>query len=200
MPPGGRISNTDIETVRDRTDIIQLISEYVPLKKSGRQFRGPCPFHKEKDPSFYVDPAKGVFHCFGCKVGGNAFDFIMKIENLNFAESVEKLADRIGLQLTYEASSEADIKGRMERERLLKLNQTAAEFFKYMLNDSKAGDKPRKYLAERGLEEDILEEFMLGFAPPGWDNLASFLTKKGFAEKDLITVGLGRASAWAGSS
>jgi DNA primase len=192
LPPGGRIKSSDIEAVRDRTDIVALISEYVPLKKSGRQFRGPCPFHKEKDPSFYVDPSKAVYHCFGCKVGGNAFDFVMKAEGLNFSEAVERLADRLGYQLTYEASSEADLKGRLEKDRLFKLNQTAADYYQYMLSESEKGTAARTYLTERGFTENIVEQFKLGFAPPGWENLAAFLGKKGFAQRETVTVGLGR--------
>ncbi len=192
VAPGGRIRQSDIETVRDRTDIVQLISEYIPLKKSGRQFRGPCPFHKEKDPSFYVDPSKAVFHCFGCKVGGNAFDFVMKADGLSFADAVERLADRIGVQLTYEASSEAEMKGRLEKDRLFKLNQTSADYYHYLLKETEGAGGARDYLSGRGFESRIIDEFKLGFAPPGWENLAGFLGKKGFAEKDIVTVGLAR--------
>lgn len=192
MSPGGRIKNSDIEAVRERTDIVQLISEYVPLKKSGRQFRGPCPFHKEKDPSFYVDPAKAVYHCFGCKVGGNSFDFVMKADGLKFNEAVERLADRLGYQLSYEASSEAELKGRLEKDRLFKLNQTAAEYYQYMLRETEQGGKAREYLSERGFAEKIIEEFKLGFAPGGWENLAGFLTKKGYEAREVVTVGLAR--------
>jgi len=192
LSSSGRIRQSDIETVRDRTDIVQLISDYVPLKKSGRQFRGPCPFHKEKDPSFYVDPSKAVFHCFGCKVGGNAFDFVIKAESLTFVEAVERLADRIGFQLTYEASSDAEMKGRIEKDRLFKLNQTAAEYYHYLLKETEGGGKAMKYLSGRGLGSEIIEEFKLGFAPPGWENLAAFLGKKGFPAVDIVTVGLGR--------
>ena len=192
MSSGGRIRQSDIDTVRDRTDIVGLINEYTPLKKSGRQFRGPCPFHKEKDPSFYVDPSKSVFHCFGCKVGGNAFDFVMKVEGLKFAEAVERLADRIGLQLTYEASTEAEMKGRMEKDRLFKLNQTAADYYHYLLKEDESGGKAAEYLSGRGFSSEIIDEFRLGYAPPGWENLAGFLARKGFSAADIVTVGLGR--------
>ncbi|HEY5530844.1 MAG TPA: DNA primase [Candidatus Anoxymicrobiaceae bacterium] len=192
---GGRIRNTDIETVRERTDIVQLINEYVPLKKSGRQFRGPCPFHKEKDPSFYVDPAKALFHCFGCKVGGNVFDFVMKLEGLKFSEAVERLADRLGYQLTYDAGSEADLKGRLEKDGLFKLNQTATEYYHYLLKESDAGKSARAYLAQRGFGDRIIDEFKIGFAPQGWENLAGFLAKKGFTPADMVTVGLCRERA-----
>ncbi len=188
----GRIRQSDIDTVRDRTDIVRLIGEFVPLKKSGRQFRGPCPFHKEKDPSFYVDPSKGVFHCFGCKAGGNAFDFVEKIEGLTFTEAVERLADRLGYQLSYDASSEAEVRGRLEKERLFKLNQTAAEYYHYVLRETEGGKPARDYVAARGLADAVVDEFKLGYAPSGWENLRSFLAKKGFSQVDMVTVGLGR--------
>ena len=191
MSPG-RIRQSDIDTVRERTDIVQFISEYVPLKKSGRQFRGPCPFHKEKDPSFYVDPAKGVFHCFGCKAGGNVFDFVEKADSLAFGEAVERLADRIGYQLSYDVSSEAEQKGRMEKDSLFKLNQTAADYYQYMLRETEPGRNARRYLSQRGFGDKIVDEFCLGFSPPGWENLVGFLAKKGFSDRDIVAVGLGR--------
>lgn len=191
MSPG-RIRQSDIDTVRERTDIVQFISEYVPLKKSGRQFRGPCPFHKEKDPSFYVDPAKGVFHCFGCKAGGNVFDFVEKADSLAFGEAVERLADRIGYQLSYDVSSEAEQKGRVEKDRLFKLNQTAADYYQYMLRETEPGRNARRYLSQRGFGDKIVDEFCLGFSPPGWENLVGFLAKKGFSDRDIVVVGLGR--------
>jgi DNA primase len=101
VSPGGRIKDSDIETVRERTDIVQVISEYVPLKRAGREFRGPCPFHQEKDPSFYVNPAKEVFFCHGCKEGGGVFNFVMRMEGLSFNETVARLASRIGYQVAY---------------------------------------------------------------------------------------------------
>ncbi|MBU4386800.1 MAG: DNA primase, partial [Actinobacteria bacterium] len=131
MSPGGRIKDSDVDAVRERTDIVQLVSEYVPLKKSGREFRGPCPFHKEKDPSFYVNPAKGVYHCFGCKASGGVFNFVMQLEGLKFGEAVERLADRIGYQVSHEKSTTADIQKRTEKDSLFRLNQTAADYFQY---------------------------------------------------------------------
>ena len=192
MSPGGRIKDSDIEAVRERTDIVQVISEYVPLKRAGREFRGPCPFHQEKDPSFYVNPAKEVYFCHGCKEGGGVFNFVMRMEGLAFNETVERLAGRIGYQVAYEASSPEETKGRLEKDRLFKLNQTAADFFHYALLETAPAKTAREYIASRGFESEIVEEFKLGFAPPGWDNLAGFLAKKGFNEKEIVTVGLGK--------
>ncbi|MFH1151100.1 MAG: DNA primase [Actinomycetota bacterium] len=198
MSPGGRIKDSDVETVRERTDIVQLISEYVPLKKSGREFRGPCPFHQEKDPSFYVNPAKGVYFCFGCKESGGVFNFVMKAEGLNFAEAVERLADRIGYQVSFEASTEEELKGRQEKDRLYKLNQTASEYYHHILTESEHGKAALEYVIGRGFSAEIIEEFNLGFAPPGWDNLVNFLTRKGFTERDMLTVGVVRERSGGG--
>jgi len=192
MSPGGRIKDTDIEAVRERSDIVQLISEYVPLKKAGREFRGPCPFHQEKDPSFYVNPAKEVYFCHGCKAGGGLFNFVMQMEGLNFAEAVERVADRIGYQVSYEDSSPDELRGRQEKDRLFKLNQTAADFYHYSLVETPGAARARDYLSGRGFAGEIVEEFKLGFAPPGWDNLTGFLLKKGFKESELATVGLAK--------
>lgn len=192
MSPGGRIKDSDIEAVRERADIVQVISEYVPLKKAGREFRGPCPFHQEKDPSFYVNPVKEVYFCHGCKAGGGIFNFVMQMEGLNFAESVERIADRIGYQVSYEAASPDEVRGRQEKDRLFKLNQTAADFYHYTLVETPGAAKAREYLSGRGFAGEIVEEFKLGFAPPGWDNLSGFLAKKGFKENEMSTVGLAK--------
>ena len=192
MSPGGRIKDSDVDNVRERTDIVQLISEYVPLKKSGREFRGPCPFHKEKDPSFYVNPAKGVYFCFGCKASGGVFNFVMQLEGLKFGEAVERLADRIGYQVSYEKSTSSDIQKRTEKDRLFRLNQTAAEYFHYMLGETDEGRGAREYLEDRGFTSEVIEEFQLGFAPAGWENLVGFLTKKGFTAGEIVKAGLAR--------
>lgn len=192
MSPGGRIKDSDIEAVRERSDIVQVIGEYVPLKKAGREFRGPCPFHHEKDPSFYVNPAKEVYFCHGCREGGGIYNFVMKIEGLDFAEAVEKLADRIGYRLSYDATSAGEIEGRLEKDRLFKLNTSAADFFRYNLAEGRDGSPARAYLEGRGFGSEISAEFSLGYARPGWDTLTDFLKKKGFAEKDMVAVGLAR--------
>lgn len=192
MSPGGRIKDTDVETVRERTDIVQLISEFVPLKKSGRQFRGACPFHQEKDPSFYVDPAKGLFHCFGCQSSGNAFNFIMKAEGLNFSDAVGRLADRIGYQISYEAASPQETRARSDRDRLYHLNQTAADYYHYLLKESADGRGALEYLAGRGYGREMVDEFHLGYAPPSWNSLGPFLSKKGYSEREVVTAGLAR--------
>ncbi|MBK5092640.1 MAG: DNA primase [Actinobacteria bacterium] len=192
MSPGGRIKDSDIDAVRERTDIVRMISEYVPLKKSGREYRGPCPFHQEKDPSFYVNPAKGVYFCFGCKASGGVFNFVMQVEGLKFNDAVERLADSIGYQLSYETVSPDDMKRRTERDRLYTLNQTAADYFHYLLTETENGKKALSYLKGRGLEDGVIDTFHLGFAPDGWDNLSAFLAKKGYSEREMVTAGVAK--------
>lgn len=191
MAPG-RIKDSDLEAVRERTDIVKLISDYVPLKKAGREFRGPCPFHKEKDPSFYVSPTKGVYHCYGCSASGNAITFLMELENLSFTEAVERLADRLGMRLDRVAASPEEGRKRDQKDRLFKLNESAADFFKHQLLESVTGSPALDYLDGRGIDKAIVDEFKLGFAPPAWEDLATFLKKKGFSEPDIVKAGLGR--------
>ncbi len=192
MSPSGRIRDTDIEEVRERTDIVQLISEYVPLKKSGREFRGPCPFHAEKDPSFYVNPAKGVYFCFGCKASGGVFNFLMQIEGLSFNEAVEKLADRLGYRLTYELLTPEEEKARSAKDRLFDLLRTAAEYYNHLLTETNEGKEGLSYLERRGIGPEVIKSFMLGFAPAGWSHLSEFLAKKGYSEREIVTAGLAK--------
>ncbi|MBN2168557.1 MAG: DNA primase [Actinobacteria bacterium] len=191
MSPSGKIKESDIEAIRDRVDLVKVVSDYVPLKKSGREFRGPCPFHKEKDPSFYINPEKGVYYCFGCKASGGVFNFIMEMDGLSFSEAIEKLADSIGYHITYEKGSEAQVKGRLEKDRLFKLNRTAAEYYSYILGTDEAA-RAREYLKKRGFDSDVISEFMVGYARPGWSNLCTFLIKKGFKKEEILSVGLAR--------
>jgi DNA primase len=121
VSPGGRIKDSDIETVRERTDIVQVISEYVPLKRAGREFRGPCPFHQEKDPSFYVNPAKEVFFCHGCKEGGGVFNFVMRMEGLSFNETVERLASGVSRGNARSPREGQAVQAKPDRRRLLPL-------------------------------------------------------------------------------
>jgi DNA primase len=189
---GGRIKKSDVDAVRDRTDIVQLISEFIPLKKTGREFRGPCPFHQEKDPSFYVNPAKGVYYCHGCKASGGAFQFVMAHEGLSFNEAVERLADRIGYRVSYESMSPGETRAQSLKERLYRLNQTAADYYQHVLKETPEGKTALEYLTSRGLDRSTVDEFHLGFAPGAWSAVGPFLSKKGFSEAEIVTAGLGR--------
>lgn len=189
MAPG-RIKDSDLEAVRERTDIAGLISEYVPLKKAGREFRGPCPFHKEKDPSFYVNQQKGVYHCYGCNASGNAITFLMEHDSLTFGEAVERLADRLGMRLERVAASPEEAKKRDLKDRLFRLNTAAAEFFRHQLLETPQGKPALDYLSGRGIDREVIDDFKIGYAPDSWDALSVFLNKKGFGNVDIVDAGL----------
>lgn len=179
-----------IQEVADKTDITDIVSQYVTLKKAGGSYIGLCPFHSEKTPSFSVSPRKGIFHCFGCGVGGNAISFLMKMENLSFQEAVVRLAERANLavpELKYGEDKEARQRRADERERLYAVNQAAAEYFYHSIKDSPAAVA---YLKGRGLTGADAKRFFLGYAKDGWDNLLKALTAQGHTESDIAKAGL----------
>ena len=178
-----------IEEINSRLDIVELISSYVILKKQGRNYVGLCPFHSENTPSFIVSPDKGIYHCFGCHVGGNAIGFLMAIENLTFPEAVEKLADRLGLQMPRQEISPAENARIKARKDYFQIHKLAVNFYQEYLW-SKAGEEARQYLAARGLTPEIVKKFSLGYAPDKWDSLLNFLQAKGYSQKQLLAAGL----------
>lgn len=186
----GRIPEDVIDRVRQHFDIVDLISEYVPLKRTGRSFVGLCPFHSEKTPSFSVSQTKQIYHCFGCGAGGNSISFIMQIENLPFVEAVEFLAKRAGIALPVREEMDEHSPEAMRRKQLLLSYDLAAKYYHYILMNSDAGLPGLKYLRDRGLSLQTMEEFQLGYAPDRWDVLASFLKKRGFDEPFLEQAGL----------
>lgn len=178
-----------IEEVRQRNDIVDIISSYVKLKKTGSNYMGLCPFHSEKSPSFSVSGSKQMYHCFGCGVGGNVFTFVMEYENYSFVEAVQYLADRSGVQLpkvemTPEAKRQADI-----RNRILEVNKEAAKYYVYQLH-TKQGQKALDYLKERELSDDTILKFGLGFSNKYSDDLYQYMKKKGFDDSLLKETGL----------
>lgn len=188
----GKISQKDIEEIKQRTNLADVVGEYVQLKSAGAgEFKGRCPFHDEKSPSFTVSPSKGLYHCFGCKEGGNLFDFVAKIDGITFPEVIEKLAGRIGLQLTYEAGG--DTSEYNARARVLEANKAAADFFASKVSDDEA-EPGRKLLADRGFDSAALAQFNLGWAPKAWGSLSQHLQGLGFTEAELITAGLSAKS------
>ncbi len=186
-----RIKDTDIVLVRERTRIDEVVREVVALKPAGGgSLKGLCPFHDERSPSFHVTPAKGYFHCFGCQEGGDAIDFVRKIDHLSFAEAVEKLAARTGTTLRYEEGGSAKpdrLKG--VRTRLVEAHKAAAQFYAEQLltPDAQIG---RTFLTERDFDEAAASRFGVGFAPTGWDALTNHLRAKGFTDQELTTGGL----------
>jgi DNA primase len=162
-----------LQEIKDRIDIVELISEYVHLKQAGQNWKGLCPFHTEKTPSFTVSPAKQIYHCFGCGNGGDIFTFTINYDNVSFPEAMRLLAKRAGV--TLKTSNRTSIKS-SEREIILNINRDALVFFREQLS---ANARARKYLEGRGLNEDALTLFSIGFAPKSWNALLSYLTGKG---------------------
>lgn len=185
----GRIRDTDVAYVRDRSPIDEVVGEYVQLKGAGGgQKKGLCPFHDEKTPSFHVTPSKGYFHCFGCQTGGDVIAFVMKIDHLTFTETVEKLADRIGYRLSYEEGSGSPSNSG-KRSRLVAANLAAARYYQEQLKtpDAIVG---RDFLEKRGFSGEAIRDFGVGFAPKEWDSLTKVLRGEGFTIEELTLAGL----------
>src|SRR2546423_2179219 len=170
-------------------EILPLVEDVVRLRKSGSTYKGLCPFHQERTPSFTVSPARGTFKCFGCGEGGDAITFVEKTENVDFVDAIELLARRFGVELEYEEASPEQEHRRRRDERLRALLERAAEFYARVLWDSDAGAGTREYLASRGLGEDVCREFRLGYAP-GAARLASRALQEGYTQEELLAVGL----------
>lgn len=188
----GIIRASDIEEVKSRINIADVVSDYVSLKPASvGSLKGLCPFHDEKSPSFNVRPAQGFYHCFGCGEGGDVYKFVQRIENLGFTESVERLAERIGFQLTYQEGSGESQTG--VRARILEANEAAASYFQEQLNTEGAA-AGRQFLTGRGFDTAAAELFGLGFAPKGWSGLTDHLKAKGFSIDELVTAGLAAKS------
>ena len=177
----------DIDQVRERTDVLTLIEQYVSLRKRGGRHIGLCPFHQEKTPSFGVDVQKGFWHCFGCGKGGDAFTFIMEMEKLTFGEAVERLAERAGLQPI--ATTLFTQQRKEERDFLYEINAATAQAFSAALRGNSGGEA-RKYLAQRGISAEQAARFGLGYAPAGWDKLVSHLQKRKFSNALLVKAGV----------
>ena len=172
-----RFSDDKLEEVRSHADIVEVIGAHVRLKRAGRNFVGLCLFHNEKTPSFSVNPERGFFHCFGCGAGGTVFNFVMRTEGLSFPEAIESLARRYGVTLPERDAAAGP--GAGERDAALRANQTAAEFFAYVLWETPDGAVARDYLAARGVAAETARTFMVGFAPERPANLARALEKRG---------------------
>ncbi|MDR0285786.1 MAG: DNA primase, partial [Propionibacteriaceae bacterium] len=189
----GLINPEDLDEVRSRARIDDVVSAYVTLKPAGAgTLKGLCPFHDEKTPSFQVTPARGLYYCFGCGKGGDTVNFVQEINNLSFREAVEFLADKYGVSLRY--TDEAKPTG-LSRVRLLEANQMAAEFFAKTLQapEAQAG---RDFLTGRGFSRQTAERFGVGFAPRGGRELTGYLKAKGFREEELAEAGLMRSGGW----
>jgi len=178
-----------ITEVKQRLDIVELVSEYVTLQKAGRNFKALCPFHSEKHASFFVFPEQQSWHCFGaCGTGGDIFSFIMKKEGIDFGQALRLLAQRGGITLgPLEAPSKAEDE---KKERLFQINEAAAEYYHHLLSSTKAGEAARSYLARRKVMPETIKEFRLGYSPDTWETIKNYLLGKGYTEKELIETGL----------
>jgi DNA primase len=186
----GRINDDDVKAVRDAVPIDAVVSEYLQLRNAGGgNLKGLCPFHDEKSPSFQVSPGKGLFHCFGCQEGGDTIAFVMKIDHLTFSETVERLAAKAGITLRYEEGGYNPSHQRGERIRLVEAHKIAADFYREQLNGPEA-EIGRRFLAERGFDQDAAAHFGVGYSPAGWDHLTRYLRGKGFSDKELISSGI----------
>ena len=181
------IPNEKIEQVRIASDIVDVVSGYLTLKKQGQNFFGICPFHQEKTPSFSVNPAMQIFHCFGCGAGGNVFTFIMRIEGVTFPESVKLLAQAAGIVLPEE---EENIEALHEKEALFFANKFAATHFLENLTSSPQAEKARSYLANRGITAEMYEQYGIGYALAGWDNLIKTAREHSINPARLFKAGL----------
>ncbi len=184
------ISEEKIAEVRERAGIVEVISDYITLKKSGANFQGLCPFHGEKTPSFNVNPARGIFHCFGCGVGGNALTFVMKMEGLSFPEAVKLLAKRVGVEIEDRPPSVTEIRRKDEKEQQLGIVALAAGYYANILEGSAAGENGRRYLAGRGIDKSLFAPYRLGYAAESWDGLTSFLKQRGVPLEQVEKLGL----------
>ena len=186
---------SDVEEVKSRLNIVDIVQARVPLKKAGRNFKGLCPFHSEKSPSFMVSPERQAFHCFGCGKGGSVIDFVMEMEHLSFIEALEDLAEKAGVKLTHKAS---DSQEDQQRQKIYEVNHLASEYYQYVLTKHALGEKARLYLKGRGVTDKTMKTFALGYSPNSWDALGSFLKKKGYDAGLLEKAGLQILSARGG--
>ncbi|MEI6323574.1 MAG: DNA primase [bacterium] len=184
-----RIAEESIQRVADASNIVEIIGSYFPLKPAGANFRALCPFHKEKSPSFNVNPSRQSFHCFGCGAGGGVFRFVMDYEHVDFPTAVRRLAQKAGIVLSEENDPEEQSR-RDQRSRLLELHKEAAEWYHSKLLRSQDAEHARAYLRKRGLSKEIAVAWQLGFAPEGWDVFRTWGLSKGFTRMELIQGGL----------
>jgi len=183
-------TDDSIERLRQTVDMAELVGAKTELKRSGQQLMGICPFHDERSPSFSVDPVQKVFHCFGCGEGGDLFKFVQLTEGLNFREAVESLSDRYGVTMELTEEDPQAAQRREKRDRLLELLERTAAFYVRNLWESPEAEESREYLKARGLDEALLREFRVGYAPSAWDKVLVASRQSGYSEQELWDAGL----------
>lgn len=181
------IPKRTLEEIRFRNDIVELVGSYVKLKRAGASFKGLCPFHKEKTPSFHVNPQRQIYHCFGCGVGGDAYEFVRQYEGVDFMTAATMLAERAGVRLEFEAGAGQDYR---EKEMLYRLHQELARFYQRCLLQMRSAAGARAYLEQRELSGDIVDAFLIGFAPNRWDTALQWGAKNGFSPEQLESAGV----------
>lgn len=185
-----RISEETIQRVAEANDIVEVIGSYFPLKRAGANWMALCPFHREKTPSFNVNPQRQTFHCFGCHAGGTVFRFLMDYEHIDFVEAVRRLASRAGIPIIEEAGAAEDDRRHAQRRRLLALHAAAAAWFHQNLLKSPQAQRAREYLKGRGISSEVARSWQLGYAPDSWDALIVFAREKGFSAEEISRSGL----------
>jgi len=190
----GSIPRSFIETLLARADVVQVINQRVPLKKAGSSYKACCPFHDEKSPSFNVSSTKQFYHCFGCGASGDALKFLMEYDGLSFVEAVEALASQYGMVVPREQRTPAQQKAQQVKQQqqrdLYDVMHLVAKFYRHQLRDHAQSEEAKSYLKQRGLSADIAKEFVIGFAPPGWDSLVKELPADQKLQQQLIEVGM----------
>jgi len=186
------IPEEKVREVAERTSIVEVVSEYVQLRRSGANFQGLCPFHAEKTPSFNVNPARDIFHCFGCGAGGNAFSFVMRIEGVSFPEAVKLLARKTGVEIEERQLTPAEKRQQSERQQFQQINEVAADYFRAVLDQKPEGAVCRTYLAERGVDQAIADAYRLGYAPDRSDGLVQLIRRSGLDLELAATLGVVR--------
>lgn len=179
-----------VERVSEQTDILRIVQGYVPLKRRGNRYWGCCPFHQEKTASFSVLPDKGFFYCFGCHAGGNAFKFLSLIENISYFDAIKLQAEKLGIPLPERKRSPQEVARDREIQDLRKVNELARDFFHNCLTMTRMGERGKAYFAGRGIRQETIEEFQLGYAPPAWDKLSTAFLKRGIKQEFLLASGL----------
>jgi len=188
------IPEEKVREVRERAPILEVISEYMSLRKSGANYQGLCPFHGEKTPSFNVNPARGIFHCFGCGVGGNVISFVMRMEGISFPSAVRFLAKRVGVEIPERPLTREEKRAVDEVELLYGISELALAFYRRVLETEEAGEAGRRYLERRGVDRETAAAYRMGFAPAGWDGLTRYLERKGVPLPQAEKLGLLRKS------
>ena len=182
--------NSAVEDIKARINIVDLIGEYIRVQKAGTSWKGLCPFHREKSPSFMINEEKQIWHCFGCGKGGDAFGFLMEIESIDFKEALKILAEKTGVELPKFGSKEQWTENKDDRKRTLEILELGAKFYEKQLWDGTGKKKVLPYLEERGLKDESIKEFRIGYAPNGWDNLLKFLLGRGYNINEIMKTGL----------